>query len=73
MLGLSYSELKGIVMNTHSINEETKSKAKDIYDKYKEVIDSDAVNATGWEKAVACTIIQLAGYCVDQMSTVNDA
>jgi hypothetical protein len=60
-------------MNAASISEETKRKAKEIYGKYKEVIDSDAVNATGWEKAVACTFIQLAGCDVDQKSPINEA
>lgn len=58
-------------MNTAKINKETISKAKEIYEKYQEVIDSDAVNATGWQKAVACTFIQLAGYDTDVKSMVN--
>lgn len=56
-------------MQTPTINEEIRSKAKEIYGMYKEVIDSDAVNGTGWQKAVALTFIQLAGSNVEQKST----
>lgn len=60
-------------MNTSTINPEVQRKAREIYLKYKEVIDSDAVHATGWHKAVARTYIQLSGYDVELKSAVNGA
>ncbi|AFV24513.1 hypothetical protein Mpsy_2309 [Methanolobus psychrophilus R15] len=60
-------------MNTSTINPEVQRKARETYLKYKEVIDSDAVHATGWNKAVARTYIQLAGYDVGVKSAINEA
>ncbi|ATU07659.1 hypothetical protein [Methanohalophilus portucalensis] len=46
------------------IKPETKAKAQQIYEQYKEIIDMDASgdgNSNPWERAVARTILQLAG------------
>ena len=49
-------------MNSTKLKPEIEKIARELYEEHRDVIDSDAKNANGWQKAVALTFIQLAGY-----------
>lgn len=55
-------------MNSTTLKPEIQRMAQKIYEQNRDVIDSDAKNANGWQKAVALTFIQLAGYAGEPKS-----
>jgi len=55
-------------MNSTKLKPEIQRIAQEIYEQNRDVIDSDAKNANGWQKAVALTFIQLAEYDGDTKS-----
>ena len=49
-------------MNSTTLKPEIQRIAQEIYEQNRDIIDSDAKNINGWQKAVPLTFIQLAGY-----------